>query len=160
MRAASVILRACAAVAVAAAPFASQADHFNGGRTVPVHRLAPLDAEGDKISPTAALPEPISQAKTCVQCHDVHLMPGGSHFRTGLDTNDAPASVQVEPWFWADEALGLAIPLSLHKQDGAFAPRDLGLSAFEWTKMFGRSFPGGGIGSPSVDVGELRVSGK
>ena len=121
--------------------------HWNGGRTVPVHRLAPLDFDGEKVSPSAALPAPISQGKTCGQCHDVAAARGGTHFRTGLDTNDAPASVQTEPWFWADEALGLAIPLSLHGQSGAFAPRDLGLSAFEWTKMFGRSFPGGGIGS-------------
>ncbi len=155
MRAASVILRACAAVAVAAAPFASQADHFNGGRTVPIHRLAPLDADGDKISPSAALPEPISQAKTCAQCHDVHLMPGGSHFRTGLDTNDAPESVTVEPWFWIDEKMGTAIPLTLHGQAGAFRPAEIGLSCWQWTKMFGRSFPGGGIGSDPRALDEV-----
>ena len=136
-----------AALICAGGLLAADPGHWNGGRTVPVHRLSPLDFDGEKVSPAAALPEPISQDKTCSQCHDVSAARGGSHFRTGLDTNDAPASVQVEPWFWADEALGLAIPLSLHKQDGAFAPRDLGLSAFEWTKMFGRSFPGGGIGS-------------
>ena len=79
--------------------------HWNGGRTVPVHRLAPLDFDGDKVSPGASLPSPISQDKTCGQCHDVQSARGGSHFRTGLDTNDAPSSVQVEPWFWADEAL-------------------------------------------------------
>ena len=88
MRAVSVIWRASVAAALAAAPLALSADHFNGGRTVPVHRLAPLDAEGDKVSPTADLPEPISQAKTCSQCHDTHLMAGGSHFRTGLDTKE------------------------------------------------------------------------
>ncbi len=136
-------LASCACLSI----WAADPGHWNGGRTVPVHRLAPLDFDGEKVSPSAALPAPISQGKTCSQCHDVPAMKGGSHFRTGLDTNDAPSSVQVEPWFWADEALGLAIPLSLHGQPGAFAPRDLGLSAFEWTKMFGRSFPGGGIGS-------------
>ena len=155
MRVASAILRACAAATLAAAPFAAPADHFNGGRTVPVHRLAPLDAEGDKISPTAALPEPISQAKTCAQCHDTHLMSGGSHFRTGLDTNDAPESVTVEPWFWADEATGTAIPLTLHGQAGAFRPAELGISCWQWTKMFGRSFPGGGVGSDPRALGEV-----
>ncbi len=134
---------ACA-VSLAAAP-----NHWNGGRTVPVHRLTPRDFDDGKVSPSASLPAPFSQAKTCGQCHDVQAAHGGSHFRTGLDTNDAPASVQVEPWFWADEELGLAIPLSLHGQPGAFAPRDLGLAAFEWTKMFGRSFPGGGVGCDS-----------
>ena len=109
-----VILRLGAAAALAAAPFALLADHFNGGRTVPVHRIAPLDADGEKISPASVLPEPVSQAKTCTQCHDTHLMSGGSHFRTGLDTNDAPESVTVEPWFWADEETGTAVPLTLH----------------------------------------------
>ena len=155
MRTVSAILRASAAVAFAAAPFALTADHFNGGRTVPVHRLAPLDADGDKISPSAPLPEPISQAKTCAQCHDVHLMPGGTHFRTGLDTNDAPESVAVEPWFWIDEKMGTAIPLTLHGQPGAFRPADLGLSCWQWTKMFGRNFPGGGVGSDPRAVEEV-----
>ena len=155
MRVVSAILRACAAATLAAVPFAAQADHFNGGRTVPVHRLAPLDAEGDKISPSAALPEPISQSKTCAQCHDTQLMSGGSHFRTGLDTNDAPESVTVEPWFWADEATGTAIPLTLHGQAGAFRPAELGISCWQWTKMFGRSFPGGGVGSDPRALGEI-----
>ena len=155
MRVVSAILRACAAATLAAVPFAAQADHFNGGRTVPVHRLAPLDAEGDKISPSAALPEPISQSKTCTQCHDTQLMSGGSHFRTGLDTNDAPESVTVEPWFWADEATGTAIPLTLHGQAGAFRPAELGISCWQWTKMFGRSFPGGGVGSDPRALGEI-----
>ena len=143
------------AFAACAALFAAVPVHWNGGRTVPVHRLAPRDFDDEKVSPAAALPTPFSQAKTCGQCHDVAAAHGGSHFRTGLDTNDTPASVQVEPWFWADEGLGLAIPLSLHGQDGAFAPRDLGLSAFEWTKMFGRSFPGGGIGGDPRALGEV-----
>ena len=155
MRTAFAILRMSAATALAAAPFVLQADHFNGGRTVPVHRLAPLDADGEKISPASVLPEPVSQAKTCTQCHDTHLMSGGSHFRTGLDTNDAPESVAVEPWFWADEKTGTAIPLTLHGQPGAFRPAELGLSCWQWTKMFGRTFPGGGVGSDPRAVGEV-----
>ena len=155
MRTAFAILRMSVAAALAAAPFVLQADHFNGGRTVPVHRLAPLDADGDKVSPSDALPRPVSQAKTCAQCHDTHLMSGGSHFRTGLDTNDAPESVAVEPWFWIDEQMGTAIPLTLHGQPGAFRPAELGLSCWQWTKMFGRNFPGGGVGSDPRAVGEV-----
>ena len=155
MRTSFVILRLGAAAALAAAPFALLADHFNGGRTVPVHRIAPLDADGEKISPASVLQEPVSQAKTCTQCHDTHLMSGGSHFRTGLDTNDAPESVTVEPWFWADEKTGTAIPLTLHGQAGAFSPAEFGLSCWQWTKMFGRNFPGGGVGSDPRAVGEV-----
>lgn len=129
--------------------------HWNGGRTVPMHRLAPLDAEGDKVSPFGRLPKPISQEQTCGQCHDVPALRGGSHFRTGLDTNDAPASVAGEPWFLADEKTGTAIPVSLHEQDGAYAPRDLGLSCWQWTKTFGRHFPGGGIGNDPRAMDEV-----
>lgn len=122
-------------------------EHWNGGRVAPVHRLAPRDFDDERVSVSASLPTPISQAKTCGQCHDVAALHGGSHFRTGLDTNDAPVSVQVEPWFWVNETLGLAVPLSLHGQPGTYAPRELGLSCWQWTKMFGRAFPGGGVGA-------------
>lgn len=134
-------------IAVIACTLPAAASHWNGGRVPPVHKLAPLDAEGDKVNPAAPLPAPISQSKTCGQCHDVASIHGGSHFRTGLDTNDAPASVCVEPWFLADESAATAIPLSLASRPGAFRPADLGLSCWQWTKLFGRSFPGGGVAS-------------
>ena len=153
MKSAALILAAASlSLAWAGAPAAS---HWNGGRTVPVHRLAPLDAAGDKISPADRLPRPVSQAKTCGQCHDVASMKGGSHFRTGLVPDEAAASVRVEPWFLADEKTGTAIPLSLRGQTGAFAPRDVGLSCWQWTKMFGRHFPGGGIGSDTNAMAEV-----
>ena len=87
--------------------------HWNGGRTVPVHKLAPKDAAGDKVSPGDRLPKAISQVQTCGQCHDVKSMAGGSHFRTGLDTNDVPPQVNFEPWFLVDEKQGLVTALSL-----------------------------------------------
>ena len=104
------LLACLAALSLASLP-AFAASHWNGGRTVPVHKLAPRDAEGEKVSPSGRLPRPISLAQTCGQCHDVAAMHRGSHFRTGLDAGDAPASVTVEPWFWADEATGTASKL-------------------------------------------------
>ena len=65
----------------------AMAGDFNGGRTVPVHRFVPVDRNGDTVSAGTRLPAPISQEKTCGQCHEVDRMPGGSHFRTG-GTND------------------------------------------------------------------------
>lgn len=153
MKANFLILSAMAALC---APLVHAADsHWNGGRTVPMHRLAPLDADGDKVSPFGRLPRPVSQAKTCGQCHEVASMQGGSHFRTGLDTNDAPSSVATEPWFLADEKSGTAIPLSLHGQEGALSPRDVGLSCWQWVKEFGRHFPGGGIACDSRAMEEV-----
>ncbi len=134
---------------------AETTSHWNGGRTVPVHKLAPRDADGEKVSPAGRLPRPISLEQTCGQCHDVASMHRGSHFRTGLDIHDAPVSVAVEPWFWADEKTGTAIPLSLHGQVGAWRPSDVGLSCWQWTKLFGRHFPGGGIGSDTHAMNEV-----
>lgn len=148
------LLACLAALSLASLP-AFAASHWNGGRTVPVHKLAPRDAEGEKVSPSGRLPRPISLAQTCGQCHDVAAMHRGSHFRTGLDAGDAPASVTVEPWFWADEATGTAIPLSLHGQTGAWRPGDVGLSCWEWTKLFGRHFPGGGIACDTNALNEV-----
>ena len=148
------LLACLAALSLASLP-AFAASHWNGGRTVPVHKLAPRDAEGEKVSPSDRLPRPISLAQTCGQCHDVAAMHRGSHFRTGLDAGDAPASVTVEPWFWADEATGTAIPLSLHGQAGARRPGDVGLSCWEWTKLFGRHFPGGGIACDTNALNEV-----
>ncbi len=151
-------LFACAAtLSVAALPVlgGETVSHWNGGRTVPVHKLAPRDAEGEKVSPAGRLPRPISLAQTCGQCHDVASMHRGSHFRTGLDIHDSKPSVSVEPWFWADEKTGTAIPLSLHGQAGALRPRDVGLSCWQWTKLFGRHFPGGGIGCDTNAMDEV-----
>ena len=79
-------MKKCLAIALAAcAGFclcAADPGHWNGGRTVPVHRLAPLDFDGEKVSPSASLPSPISQDKTCGQCQPlvylVLLSPSGT----------------------------------------------------------------------------------
>ena len=140
------LVAAIAAVAAATAFSAESSSHWNGGRTVPVHRFAPRDSDGEKVLATAQHPRPISTVQTCSQCHDVDSMKGASHFRTGLSHEEAAPSVEVEPWFWADDRTGTAIPLSLRGQRGAYSPRDFGLSCWQWTKMFGRTFPGGGTG--------------
>ena len=136
----------CYLVALGCLPLMA-ASHWNGGRTVPVHRLTPRDDSGAKVSTTETLPRPISTVQTCGQCHDVASMKGANHFRTGLDANEAKSTVEVEPWFWADDKTGTAIPLTLHGQPGAYTPAQLGLSCWQWTKLFGRSFPGGGVGN-------------
>ena len=70
-------------MAVVAVAFAATASDFNGGRTVPVHRFAPIDRDGDKVSVKARMLVALSQEKTCAQCHDIGQMRGGSHFRSG-----------------------------------------------------------------------------
>ena len=121
-----------AALAVAAA-----ASDFNGGRTVPVHRFAPVDRDGDKVSVCARMPAALSQEKTCGQCHEVEKMPGGSHFRNG-GTNDVVNKVNREPWFLCSTNGGCRV-VSLADRGG--------LSAWEWARTFGYAIPGGGLAS-------------
>jgi hypothetical protein len=133
---------------------AGASSHWNGGRNVPLHRLSTLDASKATVSATEHHARAFSLDKTCSQCHDTHLMKGASHFRTGLSTNEAPFGANKEPWFWINEKAGTAVPMSLIGQDGTFSPASLGMTAWEWTKEFGRSFPGGGIGSDEKAMAE------
>lgn len=137
--------RKIAAFAFAAlAAFAAAASGFNGGRTVPVHSFVPVDRNGDVVSPHSRLPAPISQEKTCGQCHEVGKMPGGSHFRTG-GTNDVVNKVNREPWFLCSSN-GTCKAVSLADRGG--------LSAWEWVRTFGYAFPGGGIAASEEAMSE------
>ena len=128
--------------------------HWNGGRNVPVHKISLLDANGDTVNPQESNPQAFSATQTCAQCHDLESMKGGSHFRTGLGKGEAKPSVTVEPWFKIDRTTGSQIPLSLHSQGGAYHPAQLGMSFWEWTRDFGRHFPGGGIGNDERAMSE------
>ena len=121
----------------AALAVAASASDFNGGRTVPVHRFAPVDRDGDKVSVRARMPAALSQEKTCGQCHAVEKMPGGSHFRNG-GTNDVVNKVNREPWFLCSTNGGCRV-VSLADRGG--------LSAWEWARTFGYAIPGGGLAS-------------
>ena len=136
-----------AALAVAALSAVAVPSHWNGGRNVPVHKIALLDSDGDTVSPRESDPRAPSTVKTCGQCHDLAAMKGGSHFRTGLDKDEAKQSVTVEPWFMIDRTTGTQLPLSLRSQGGAYHPQQIGMGYWEWTRDFGRHFPGGGIAS-------------
>ena len=134
---------AVAAVATSATLPTARAGDFNGGRTVPVHRFAPIDREGDTVSVRSRLPAAMSQERTCGQCHDVGKMKGGSHFRDG-GTNDVVNKVNREPWFLCSTngAVGTRAGcrvVSLQDRGG--------LTAWEWVKTFGYAFPGGGLAS-------------
>lgn len=138
-------MRNLAVLAFAAvAALASSAGDFNGGRTVPVHRFAPVDRDGDKISAMSRLPSAMSQEKTCGQCHDVAKMSGGSHFRSG-GTNDAANTVNREPWFLCSTN-GACRTVTLADRGG--------LTAWEWVRTFGYAFPGGGLGTCPAAMSE------
>ncbi len=136
--------RFLAVAAVAAVASAASAGDYNGGRTVPAHRFVPVDRDGDPVSASGRLPSPVSQERTCGQCHEVDRMRGGSHFRTG-GTNDVVNSVNREPWFLCSTN-GSCRVVSVSDRGG--------LSAWEWVRHFGYAFPGGGIGASAEAMGE------
>ena len=78
----AIALAACAGICLCAA----DPGHWNGGRTVPVHRLAPLDFDGEKVSPSASLPSPISPG--------FQLTPFALRLSAGANTFHLPSSTK------------------------------------------------------------------
>ena len=108
------------------------ATHFDGSRTLPVHRIPLADEEGQKIIATVPGTMPFSAKTTCGACHDYEAIHSGTHF--GGTGQGRP----TEPWIVVDEKSGTQVPADrLH------------LSAWEFTKRFGSHLPGGGVSDPA-----------
>ncbi|MDD8026125.1 MAG: hypothetical protein PHI34_06410 [Acidobacteriota bacterium] len=117
-----------------------------GSRVSPVHQIPLKDGLNQDIVPTETNPLPFSARFTCAPCHEYDKIKGGWHFN---DTSGAPAGRMGEPWIWLDERTGTQIPLSYRSWKGTFNPKDLGLSAWDFTLLFGRHMPGGGAAEPA-----------
>lgn len=119
-------------------------DRSDGSRAVPVHRIPLLDEEGMQIMPDDDPLLPFSIRQTCAfQCHSYETIASGWHFKIA----DATDSGRVgHPWIYADERTGTLIPLSYRRWPGTFHPEEVGLSPWDFTLLFGRHLPGGGIG--------------
>ena len=113
-----------------------------------VHRITLYDREGQAIDPTDELAPPYSPKMTCGKCHAVGSVARGWHFNAPLDEHagGGPAGRAGEPWLSWDEASRALTPLSGRHWPGVKAPREAGLSAWEFTLRFGRHTPGGGYG--------------
>jgi len=142
-------------------------DESDGSRATPLH-LIPLFAEdengekGEQIEPDVGFPMPFSTRFTCGDCHSYKIIGEGWHFNY-IDPNVVPGR-PGEPWIYFDSKLGIQIPLSYRPWLGTFRPDDIGLSVFQFTKIFGRHMPGGGPGEVESDdiddIGRQFVSGK
>ena len=126
--------------------FAKVESHWDGGRNMPVHRLAVNDELGDTIVPGAPNALPLSTKKTCGQCHDYEAISSGWHFN--MSNANAPIGRPSEPWFLNDALTGSQIPMSLRNWAGLYKPEQLGLSNWEFVLAFGRHMPGGDIADP------------
>jgi hypothetical protein len=129
----------------AAAPQQKQA--WDGNRTTPMH-LIPLKDEFDQpIIPTEIYPLPFSSRYTCAPCHDYEVIRKGLHFSDAASFNPGRPG---EPWVWVDEKTGTCLPLSYRKWKGLWDPEEIGLSAWDFTLLFGRHMTGGGAAEPSA----------
>lgn len=144
----------------AVASFAAVPSHRDGGKVPPIHRLSVKDAMGDSVVPCDPNALPVSTRQTCSMCHDYDSIASGWHFNAG-STNVCPGR-GGEPWFAIDRTAGVQIPLSQRAWKGTFKPSEIGMSDFDFTWMFARNLPGGGIASPCEDelyAGRWNVSG-
>ena len=142
-------------------------DESDGSRAHPVH-LIPLFSEnedgeqGEIISPNDDPLLPFSNRWTCGGCHSYGIISKGWHFNA-VDPNVVPGR-PGQPWILADARTGTQIPLSYRPWPGTFKPEQVGLTAREFTKYFGRHTPGGAAGEiETEDPDEIMrefISGK
>jgi hypothetical protein len=118
---------------------------WDGSRVTPVHQIPLKDEFGLTIVPTERNPLPFSARTTCAPCHDYEIIRQGWHFNAGPSD---PAGRPGEPWVLVDPRTGTQIPLSFRPWKGSFTLADLGLSAWDFTLLFGRHLPGGGLAEP------------
>jgi hypothetical protein len=141
-------------------------DKSDGSRAHPIHQI-PLVAEnedgerGEQVALDADVVLPFSTKWTCGECHSYNVINHGWHFNA-LEPN-VPPGRPGEPWIYPDHKLGIQIPLSYRDWPGTYKPADIGMTDFEFTKLYGRHFPGGGPGETKAtdidDIGRQYVSG-
>lgn len=148
---AAIVVSSVLSTAVLAAEKAAKllGDESDGSRAQPLHRI-PLFTESDKgekgpqVDPNDPLAMPFSTRFTCGECHSYGVIRGGWHFNS-VDGN-VPAGRPGQPWLYFDSKLGIQMPLSYRAWPGAHRPEQFGMTASEFTRVFGRHMPGGGSG--------------
>ncbi len=130
----------------AGSTFAVVESHYDGGRVIPVHRLALNDEFGDAIVPGTQNVLPVSTRKTCGQCHDYDTIAGGWHFN--MSRTNGVCGRPSEPWFLIDPVSGSQIPMGLRDWPRLYKPSEIGMSNWQWTHTFGRHMPGGDVSDP------------
>ncbi|TFG58452.1 MAG: hypothetical protein E4H35_00960, partial [Candidatus Aminicenantes bacterium] len=119
---------------------------WDGNRTTPAHLIPLRDENDEPIIPTEKNPLPYSARFTCGPCHDYKTIQGGWHFSAMTATKSGRPG---EPWIRFDPKTGTILPLSYRKWPGSFDPKTVGLTAWDFTLLFGRHMPGSGPAEPS-----------
>ena len=135
---------------------------WDGSRVSPVHRIPLKDELNQEIIPSESYPLPFSTRYTCAPCHVYDQVRRGLHFNE--TDSGRPAGRPGEPWVWAEEKTGTMLPLSYRKWQGTWDPGDVGLTAWDFTLLFGRHLAGGGVAEPAdkdiTPESRWNVSGK
>lgn len=125
---------------------AAQIKHpWDGSRTTPVHQIPLKDGYDQNIIPTESYPLPYSTRFTCGPCHDYEKIQNGLHFNAAASDRHGQKG---EPWVLIEPKTGTVLPLSYRKWKEMWDPRELGLTPWEFTLLFGRHMPGGGVAEP------------
>ncbi|AQT69273.1 hypothetical protein STSP2_02462 [Anaerohalosphaera lusitana] len=115
-------------------------DEVDGSRSPSVHVIDLYDKEGMKIRPDNDIVLPMSNEQTCSQCHDVEKISKGWHFNW-KDPSVDPGRVG-QAWILADPETGTQIPLSYRDWPGTYNPDEIGVTMWQFAKLFGRHSPG------------------
>jgi len=138
-------------------------DESDGSRAQPNHliELFPEDIDptsfefvkGDKIKPdideSSKVLLPFSTKWTCGECHSYNIINKGWHFNAA-DPNVLPGRLG-QPWIYFEARTATQIPLSHRRWPGTFRPEQVGLTNYEFVKIFGRHTPGGGAGEHDAE---------
>ncbi|MBN2320659.1 MAG: hypothetical protein JXR49_16385 [Acidobacteria bacterium] len=125
-------------------------DLNDGSRARPVHAIELRDAGGEVIRPTDRPLLPFSTVQTCgADCHDVEEISRGWHFTAALTGVDGGRRGQ--PWILVDEETATQLPLSYHAWPGCYHPEDVGITPWEFARLFGGRTPGGISGELEQD---------
>ncbi|MCK4821476.1 hypothetical protein KA005_37265, partial [bacterium] len=118
---------------------------WDGSRVVPVHQIPLKDECDQNIIPTESYPLPYSTRYTCGSCHDYGQIHSGWHFNAASSGRHGRPG---EPWVWVDPKTGTVLPLSYRNWEGMWNPKELGMTSWDFTLLFGRHLPGGGVTEP------------
>jgi len=135
------------AASSAASAAAQEAKHtvWDGNRTTPAHLIPLRDENDEPIIPAETNPLPYSARFTCGPCHNYDTIRGGWHFGAMTAAKNGRPG---EPWIWLDPKTGTILPLSYRKWPGSYDPKAVGLTAWDFTLLFGRHMPGSGPAEP------------
>lgn len=121
---------------------------WDGSQTTAVHWLQLKDEFDQLVLPSESYALPYSARYSCAPCHDYSVIRQGLHFNANSASEPGRPG---EPWIWVEPRTGTVLPLAYRNWPGMWNPQDLGVTAWDFTLLFGRHMTGGGVAEPADD---------